>query len=267
MSTEIIDFHTHDFPDKIAPKTIALLQERSGVTAFRDGTFLSLAESMERDGISHSVLLPVVTKPSQFQTVNEVAAQKNALQSHILSFGGIHPDQDDYKEAIDYIVSLGLKGIKLHPAYQGVYADDIRYLRIISYALEKDLIVSIHAGIDIGLPEPNYSGVTHIKEMLCKTGGGKIVLAHLGGWKEFDAVEELLVGENCYFDTAFVADYISKEQFERIVRKHGVAKILFGTDSPWTSQLESAEWILHLSFTEEEKQMILSGNAKKLLGW
>ena len=60
------------------------------------------------------------------------------------------------------------------------------------------------------------------------TAPRKLVLAHLGGWKEWDAVEELLAGEEVYMDTAFLEDYISDEQLVRIIRKHGAGKILFG---------------------------------------
>ena len=46
---------------------------------------------------------------------------------------------------------MGLKGIKLHPTYQNTYIDDIRYERIIGYAVELGLLVSIHCGRDLGL--------------------------------------------------------------------------------------------------------------------
>ena len=50
------------------------------------------------------------------------------------------------------IKSLGLRGVKIHPAYQEVYMDDIRYLRILEAAAEQDLVVVVHAGVDIGVP-------------------------------------------------------------------------------------------------------------------
>ena len=261
----IIDFHTHDFPDGIAAKSIALLQQRSGTMPYTDGTYQGLVRSMEEGGIDISILLPVVTKPSQFTTVNRVAAQLNEKQGAIRSLGGIHPDNEDYREKLKEIKSMGLPGIKLHPAYQGTYMDDIRYKRIVSYALEQDLIVVFHAGVDIGLPEPVYTDPERTLNLLRDTGDGNIILAHMGGWKYWDQVEELLLDRDVYFDTAFVQDFMSKEQFMRIVRGHGADKILFGTDSPWSGQKESVEWLKSLPFSTEEQEQILSGNAKKLL--
>jgi len=149
----VIDFHTHIFPEAIAPRTIAHLEEVGHMKASTDGTLKGLKESMRSSGIDLSVVLPVVTKPKQFHTVNTYAAQITGKEG-ILSFGGIHPDSEDYRGELDTIKALGLKGIKLHPDYQNTFIDDARYLQIIDYASELGLIVVIHAGIDIGLPEP-----------------------------------------------------------------------------------------------------------------
>ena len=262
----VIDFHTHTFPDKIAKASIESLSKCSGIRPHMDGTVTGLEKSMEKDGVDISVILPVVTKPAQFETVNRVAAKVCEERENLISFGGIHPDCTDIKRKMREIRSLGLKGIKIHPAYQEVYMDDIRYLRILEAASEEDLIVSVHAGVDIGLPEPVYAAVEKIAHAIQETAPKKLVLAHLGGWKEWDAVEEVLAGENVYMDTAFLEDYISDEQLVRIIRKHGAEKILFGTDCPWSGQRESIERIEGLPLSEQEKELIFSGNAVKLLG-
>ena len=56
-----------------------------------------------------------------------------------------------------------------------------------------------------------------------------------------------------------------EEQFVRIVRNHGADKILFATDSPWGGQKEFVEILSNMPLTEEEKEMIFSKNACKLL--
>lgn len=90
----VIDFHTHAFPDKIAEKTIAILADRSGTAASTDGTVDGLIGSMKDAGVDISVVLPVVTKPSQFESINAFAERINSLPG-IISFGGIHPDCED----------------------------------------------------------------------------------------------------------------------------------------------------------------------------
>ena len=261
----VIDFHTHTFPDKIAKASMESLSKCSGITPHTDGTVDGLRRSMEEDGVSLSVILPVVTRPAQFETVNRVAAKICEKEEGLVSFGGIHPDCSDVKRKMREIKSLGLKGVKIHPAYQEVCMDDIRYLRILEAATEQGLIVSVHAGVDIGLPAPVYAAVERIARAIRETAPEKLVLAHLGGWKEWDAVEEMLAGENVYFDTAFLEDFIDDGQLLRIIRKHGADKILFGTDCPWSGQRESIERLEKLPLSEEEKRMIFAGNAEKLL--
>jgi len=163
----IIDFHTHIFPNKIAEKTIESLGTLAGVKAASDGTLKGLLDSMEKSGIDRSVIMPVVTKPEQFDSINGFAKKVNeTYEGKLLSFGGIHPENEKYKEKLKYIKSLGLPGIKIHPDYQRVMIDDIRFMRIIEYASELGLIILTHAGIDIGLPQPVHCPPDKMRKVL-----------------------------------------------------------------------------------------------------
>lgn len=262
----VIDFHTHIFPDKIAAKTIAHLAQVGGITAATDGTLSGLLSSMERCGVDMSVILPVATKPSQFESIQSFAKSVNEqYQGKLLSFGGIHPDCEDYKKELDTIKAMGFKGIKIHPDYQGVMIDDIRFMRILEYANELGLIILTHAGIDIGLPEPVHCPPQKMRKVLDTIKPEKMVLAHFGGWRQWDEVYEYLAGEEVFLDTAFIYDYISKEQFFKILEKHGSEKILFATDSPWSDMAKGIDWIKDLSLPKGVEENILSGNAKRLL--
>lgn len=276
----IIDFHTHTFPDKIAGAAIAKLEEAAFTRAWLPGTKDALQASMREAGVGCSVILPVVTAPRQTQSINDAAVRTNELfeETGLFSFGGIHPEDPDYKETLRFIADHGMKGIKLHPVYQGVQFDEQKMMNIVDYASELGLIISVHAGIDIGV-EGDFSGPRQCLNVIRTVHPKKLVLAHLGGWNQFDEVEELLVGEEVWFDTAFaigrpyrealhgkeLPDLCSEEQFVRIVRNHGVQKILFATDSPWSNQKEEVERIRKMSLTDEEKSMILGENAHRLL--
>ena len=159
----MIDFHTHIFPEKIADRTLAFLASRCHIDPFTNGTAPGLTASTREAGLELSVVLPVVTKPSQFDSINRFALQMQDPEDGLLSFGGIHPDNGDYKEKLRYIRAAGMKGIKLHPDYQGVMIDDIRYKRIISYATELGLLISVHAGFD---PRTNGTITAMIIEMM-----------------------------------------------------------------------------------------------------
>ena len=266
----IIDFHTHIFPEKIAKGTIDQLEKVGGIKASANGTLDGLKRSMKEAGIGLSVVLPVVTKPGQFETINNYAAQITGKDG-IISFGGIHPDTEDYRGQLDYIHKLGLKGIKLHPDYQGTWINDEKYIRIIRYAMELGLLVSIHSGVDIGLPGTVHCAPKMAADMLDRTGADEfgnpqIILAHTGGWNCWDDVEHYLTGRNVLFDISFSLGYIREEQLLRIIRNHGADKILFATDCPWGSQKETVDAFRRLAVTVEEAEKIWYKNGKRLLG-
>ena len=262
----MIDFHTHIFPDKIAARSIEALSKVSGVKAATDGTLNGLLASMDRSGVDLSVIMPVVTKPTQFESVNTFAAKVNEQYAgRLLSFGGIHPDSEDYKSELNQIKELGLPGIKLHPDYQGVMIDDVRYMNIIEYADALGMIIMVHAGVDIGLPEPVHCPPDKARKVLDTLKPKKLVLAHMGGWKQWDEVYEYLAGENVYLDTAFCFDYMTQDMFLKLCEKHGTDKILFATDSPWSDARREMEIIKSLPLAADAKEAIFSGNAKKLL--
>lgn len=263
----VIDFHTHIFPDKIAAKTIEHLENVGGITAATDGTLAGLLSSMETCGVDMSVILPVATKPTQFESIQKFAKSINEQYAgRLLSFGGIHPDCEDYKSELDTIKEMGFKGIKIHPDYQGVMIDDIRFMRIIEYANELGLIILTHAGVDIGLPEPVHCPPQKMRKVIDAIKPEKMVLAHYGGWSQWEEVYEYLAGENVWLDTAFIYDYISEEQFLKILKKHGSDKVLFATDSPWSDMAKGVNWIRRLPLPQNVTEDILSGNAKRLLG-
>jgi len=265
----IIDFHTHIFPDAIAPATIAHLSKVGGMKPSTNGTADGLRQSMRQAGIDLSVVLPVVTKPSQFDSIQRFAVAINREENGLLSFGGIHPDCDDVEDKLDTIVSLGLKGIKLHPDYQGVFIDDERYIRIMQGAIRRGLLISIHAGVDIGLPSPVHCPPDRMRAALDRLttdpSSPRIILAHTGGFDQWDDVERYLVGQAVYLDISFTLPYIQNEQLVRIMRTHGCDRLLFATDSPWGDQTDTLHRFLALPLTEQEQQAILSGNARRLL--
>lgn len=262
----ILDFHTHIFPDKIAHKTIKALGDQAGIRPASDGTVKGLLDSMERSGVTQSLIMPVCTRPEQFESINKFAQNVNeSYEGKLLSFGGIHPDCDHYKEKLRQIRSMGLAGIKIHPDYQKVMIDDIRFMRIIEYACELGLIVLTHAGIDIGFPQPVHCPPDKMRRVLDILKPDKMVLAHFGGWKQWDKVYEYLAGEDVYLDTAFTFEHIERDMFLKILKKHGAEKILFATDSPWSSVQAGIGYIEDLPVSAEEKRKILGENARELL--
>lgn len=92
----------------------------------------------------------------------------------------------------------------------------------------------------------------------------KLAAAHLGGWRMWDDVERCLAGTSVWLDTSFVLNHINHAQFLKIIRNHGVEKIIFGTDSPWNEQSKSVREIMSLPLQKHEMDLILGQNAAKL---
>lgn len=262
----IIDIHTHIFPDALAPKALAVLEENCNYAykPVTDMTAASLLNRMEEWDIDISVVQPVITKPSQFLKINNWA--KDISNNKIISFGGIYPHGEKCKEDIDYIANLGLKGIKLHPEYQNFYADDKDMLKIYDYAFSKGLIILFHGGYDPAVPPPFKSNPKMFAKIADEMKGGEMIIAHLGGHDMWDDVEKYLVGKNVYLDTSMGFGYYPTEQFLRIVKAHGAKRILFGSDSPWSNAKEEIEFLKKLPLSKEEIADILGNNAQKLLG-
>lgn len=262
----IIDFHTHTFPDEIAERTIAHLTKVGGIKPFRDGTLGSLKESMRKAGIDQSVVLPVATNPRQEKTINQLSAKLSGKEGIIFA-GAIHPDCESVEETLDYIKNAGLFGIKLHPDYQGVEFDDPRYLKIISEAAKRDLIVVTHAGVDVAFRDHVHCTpdmILRVLEILGSEIENKLVLAHLGGYELPDESLKKLVGKPVYMDTAAVLK-LYPEKCREIIASHGTDKILFATDSPWDSQSDYIKIIKNFGFTPEQEEQIFCKNAQGLL--
>ena len=261
----VIDFHTHVFPDDLAKKAMSTLMRNINniFTPVNDGTLSGLLNNMDAWDIDISVVQPVITKQSQMRKTNEWA--KSICSNRIVSFGGIYPHHGDYKKDIDFVADLGLKGLKFHAEYQDFSVDDDKMLKIYDYALSKGLILFHHAGADPGMQMPYKSSPQQFARIVDAMQGGVIVAAHFGGHAQWDDVEKYLAGKNIYLDTSMGFEYFSREQFLRIVKAHGADKILFASDSPWSSARAEVEHLKALPLSANEKNQILSGNAKRLL--
>ena len=241
------------------------------MTPHTNGTLSALKTSMEHYGIDASLVLPVCTRPEQFETVNKFASEINGKDG-VYSFGGIHPMCDDVEGKLDYIKSLGLKGVKLHPAYQGCNVEDERNMRIVEHCLKIGLYVLFHAGYDIAFPNDDFCSAKAFEKvytpLLKKYGEEKephIILAHLGGIKTVEDTLDYLCGMPIYLDMANTLEQMPTKDLMRIIRSHGADKILFASDSPWQSQRVCRERLASLPISKAEFEMISYGNAERIM--
>ncbi len=281
----IIDIHTHVFPDRIAPAAIEKLRAASHVRAFTDGTQARLKASMAAAGVDCSIVLPAATNPRQVSHLNDAALRihEKRRETGIDSFGGIHPDLETWEQELERLRDAGIRGVKLHPPYQEADIDDEKYIRILKKAAALGLAVLTHAGLDVGLPGAEQATPDKIRRAIDLAGDVTLILAHMGGWRCWEAVEKLLPGYPVYLDTAFSLGpmtpcgdgfYRTEKELERLsdagfmqlVRAFGARRVLFGSDSPWEDPRDTLNRLRALPLSEEEKARILGGNAAALLG-
>jgi len=281
----IVDIHTHTFPDALAARTVDKLQAMSHTQPFADGSVGALCASMAASGVDRSVVLPVATNERQVVHVNDasVALDERSGETGVISFGCMHPDFAGWKGELSRLAAHGVKGIKLHPVYQGAFFDDDRYLRILDRCAELGLVVLTHAGRDVGFPgADDFVSPARIASAVRQTDGVTLICAHMGGWRQWEDVERLLPETGVYLDTSFALGALTPNgdgyyrpdelalldgaAFLRLVRAFGAERLLFGTDSPWGGQTEELRRFRALPLTEAEQSAILGGNAVRLLG-
>ncbi len=260
----IVDIHTHAFSDDVASRAMPALLESAGgdLTAHYDGTVGGLIEAMDRSGVDVSVLQPVATKPSQVPPINDWAAAQ--ASSRIVPFGAMHPDLEDPAREIARMRSLGLKGFKLHPEHQSFSPHESRLHAIYEAASAADMIVLFHAGSDVIHPTTRGTPAA-FAEMVDAFPSLTVILAHLGGFREWESVREHLAGRDVWLDTAYTPGHLPDEELVALVRAHGADRVLFGSDGPWTDAGAEIAHLRSLPFTREEIDGILGRNASALL--
>lgn len=260
----VIDFHTHVFPDRIAPRAIEKLSDASGgLTPYTDGTADGLLSRMQESGVDLSVVLSIATNAHQQRSVNDFAAELDRREG-LIAFGSVYPHAPDALLEVERIADMGLRGIKLHPDYQGFDVDDEKMIPLYKKISSLGLITVFHAGVDYGFAPP-YGATPEKMRRALRHFDSPVVAAHFGGIGLYADVLALLAGENLYFDTAFSYAMMPKYYALKIIEKHGVDHMLFGTDSPWHSAEMEKRLLSSLSLTEEELSKIYSENAKHLL--
>lgn len=261
----VIDFHTHAFPDALSQKALSVLSKSSGnMLPVTDGTVRGLLAAMDKSGVDKAVVLGIATNPKQQHNVNNFAAAINS--ERLIAFGSVHPDAPDAIEELHRLAEMGLRGVKFHPEYQDFFVDEERMLPIYETCDRLGLIVSFHAGLDVGYPEPAHNPPERMSRILSAFPKGRVVAAHFGGYARWPEVLEHLAGKNLYIDTSFCYSRVPCPIASEIVRVHGADKILFGSDLPWSDEKNELSLLDALDISEADKEAIRGKNAVRLLG-
>lgn len=259
MKYKVIDVHTHIWPEKLAKRATENVGNYYSYQMNGKGTISDLKESSKEGGVEKFVIHSSALKASQVEDVNNTTA--SYIDENIAGFGTLHPDYKDYEKEIDRIISLGLKGIKLHPDFQFFNIDDKRMYPSYEIIEAKGLPVLFHMG-DV---KYDYSAATRLLKVMKDFPKLKIIAAHLGGHMKWDESEKYLVGKDIYMDCSSTDRKLSHERIKKIIRNHGADRVLFGTDYPIERHKEALDKFMKLGLTDEENKKILYDNAFELI--
>ncbi len=260
----VIDSHTHIFPRQKAPDVLYKLLNKYDIPNYADGTRHGLLNSMKKAGIQFALISRITVHPEQVKAVNNWLL--GCRRKNLLPMATIHPDQPEGETYIEDLKQAGFRGIKLHPDYQGFYADDARMYPYYEAAQALQLPVLFHAGLDRGLAPPFKAMPKQLLKVHRDFPRMEMIAAHMGGEDNYDETETTLLGTNIYLDTAFVLRIMDENILRRFFQKHPIERFLFGTDSPFTDQKTELQYLNNLDFlTPSQKEKISGKNAARLL--
>jgi len=276
----IIDCHTHVFPPQIKKKRnqyidsdpcfAVLYSPKEAKLATAD----ELIDSMDKEGIDISVIVNIgwTTHELCVETNDYILESVARYPKRLIGFGSVQPNSFDAAIAeIERCAQGGIRGIgEIRPDMQLFDLNDEIMLPIIETLRKHRLILLTHASEPVGhlypgkgtiTPEMLYPFITAFPDLT-------IVCAHWGGGLPFYTLmpEVKQAMKNVFFDTAASPYLYSPEIYQQVIQLVGADKILFGSDYPLLAQGRLLKEINSLDLAQETKNLILGGNARKLLG-
>jgi len=179
--------------------------------------------------------------------------------------------------------TFGMKGLKYHPdfGYSPSGSDSHKLLAIIE---QHDGILLTHTGPLSPPSQCKYADPRLLADIGVDFPNLKVVAAHMGyidwrPWAALAAHQPNLHGDLAMWDAFGFGRYdLFCRELRNIIDFVGVEKILFGTDDPVNKVVRSTrDWINiikdlpenapeGITFTKEETDAILGGNAANILG-
>ncbi len=266
MTKPTIDMHTHAFPDSLAERAIEALEDGCPWQAVGDGTIADLTTSMDAAGVDISAVFTIATKPDQAEGILRWC--ETIRSARIEPFASVHPETPNAERWIERIAAGGFKGIKLHPMFQDFAIDEPRMDRIYTACQDAGLVIAFHCGQDIGYPpDDDRAGAARLASILPRWPRLRVIASHMGGWREWDAAETHLLGmPNVYLDTSFSLEDMGAERAVKMMRRHSLDRVVFGTDWPWRRQDAGLAFLHSLDLPPADEQAVRGQNAAALLG-
>lgn len=257
----VIDIHAHIYPDKVADRAVHSVGDFYAVDVAGNGTAAGLLKTAEETPLTNFVVHSVAVKQETVESINDFIAAQCKAHPEFIGFAAMHQDYPDKEKEIERALSLGLKGIKLHPDTQHVDMDDPRLMELYEI-IEGRLPVIMHTG-DYRY---EYSHPRRLREIL-KTFPDLVVdAAHFGGWSMYDIGYDYLHDTDCFMDMSSSMAFLGDRRTKELINLYGTDRIMFGSDFPMWNPQSELEHFMSLGFTDDEYERMLTKNAERFLG-
>ncbi len=232
-----------------------------GIDVQNNGRLGNLLKTADDAGVDKVVIHSPATTPHQVTSINNFIYEcTQKYPDRVIGFMTMHPDFENINQEVERCIGLGLKGLKLHPDFQRFNIDDKKALYIYE-AIAGRLPLLVHTGDFRYQWSKPYRMAKVMEEFPSMT----VIGAHFGGWSEWDDAVCAFKGKNGYVDTSSSMYRIPLNYAEELIRSYGVDHVLFGSDYPMWNSKDELEYIDRLNLTHEEKELILHGNAERIL--
>ncbi|WP_027181866.1 amidohydrolase family protein [Oleidesulfovibrio alaskensis] len=226
----LLDIHTHAFHPKIASKAVAQLESHYGITMSGSGLLEDLDAVTRKAGLDGYVVHNAATAAAQVVPANNFAMALSLTCPRAVAFGSIHPDYEEWEAQLKRLQAHGIRGIKLHPEFQGFWLDDPR-LEPIFETIGDSMMIMCHIG-DALPPDENPSCPYKLAALIKKFPRVRFIAAHMGGYRHWKYALEALAGKNVYMDTSSSLAFIDDDTLHGLWKKHPREQWLFGSDWP-----------------------------------
>lgn len=258
---EFIDFHTHIYPDAIAPKAADSIRKFYSLgNDAMDGKASTLLSRSAQAGVNKFVILPVAMRPDRTRHINDFILEQVKNEPRFYGYGTVHAAMDAIESEVQYIMDSGLKGIKMHPDSQVFAIDDDRLFPVYEM-IQGKLPVLFH----MGDRRFDYSHPKRLARILKLFPRLQVIAAHFGGYSMYDVAAQELKNTDCFFDVSSSLMFMEDGVAESYIRKYGAHRFVYGSDFPMWDPVVEMERFMRLKLTDDELEQIAHITAEKLL--
>ena len=258
---KLFDIHTHVYPDNIAQKATDSVKQFYKIGgAGMSGTVDMLLDRGRQAGIDRFLILPVAIRPDRAQGINDFILQQTQLHPEFVGFGTVHAGMEDLTDEVHRIMSMGLKGIKIHPDSQRFHIDDTRLYPMYE-AIEGRIPIMLHMGDQ----RYDYSHPVKLRKILDQFPRLQAIAAHFGGYSMYETAYELLKDTECIFDISSSMMFMGDGIPEKYINLYGAERMAYGTDYPLWDPVQEVERFRQLKLTDEQFEQIAWKTAYRFL--